>query len=65
MIYKGFKRDFLMTYTQLESTPLEKVESIDMLRILEHGYKIQSYEAPFFNEISLNDQKDYEYLLEK
>lgn len=35
-----FKRDFLLEYTKMEPTPLEKIESVDMLRILEHGYKI-------------------------
>lgn len=36
-----FKRDFLTTYTNLEPTPLEIVESVDMLRAMEHGYKIK------------------------
>ncbi len=36
-----FKRDFLFTYSALEPTPLEKAESIDMLRVLEHGYKVR------------------------
>ena len=36
-----FKRDFLFQYSDLEPTPLEKAESIDMLRILEHGYKVR------------------------
>ena len=32
-----FRRDYLIEYTLLEPTPLEIVESIDMMRILEHG----------------------------
>lgn len=36
-----FRRDFLITYTHMEPTPLEKVESIDMMRILEHGMKVR------------------------
>jgi 3-deoxy-manno-octulosonate cytidylyltransferase (CMP-KDO synthetase) len=36
-----FRRDFLIEFSRLEPTPLEKVESIDMLRILEHGYKVK------------------------
>lgn len=36
-----FRRDFLFTYTRLPSTPLEIAESVDMLRVLEHGYKIR------------------------
>ena len=36
-----FRRDFLLEYTQMQPTPLEIVESIDMLRILEHGMKVR------------------------
>jgi 3-deoxy-manno-octulosonate cytidylyltransferase (CMP-KDO synthetase) len=35
-----FKREFLLTYTNLEPTPLEIAESIDMMRVLEHGLKV-------------------------
>lgn len=35
-----FRRDYLLEYTRLAPTPLEIVESIDMLRILEHGMKV-------------------------
>jgi len=36
-----FARDFLLKFEELEPTHLEMVESIDMNRILEHGYKIK------------------------
>ncbi|MBN1693507.1 MAG: hypothetical protein JW845_08150, partial [Dehalococcoidales bacterium] len=36
-----FRRDFLLKFNGLTPTPLEKVESIDMLRVLEHGYKVK------------------------
>ncbi len=36
-----FQRDFLFKYTSLAPTPLEIAESIDMLRVLEHGYKLK------------------------
>ena len=36
-----FRRDFLLKFTQLEPTPLEKIESVDMLRAIEHGYKVK------------------------
>ncbi len=38
----GFKREFLLKYHQLERTPLEKTESLEQLRVLEHGYKIKT-----------------------
>ncbi len=37
----GFRRDFLLEFVQLAPTPLEKVESVDMLRIIEHGHKVR------------------------
>jgi 3-deoxy-manno-octulosonate cytidylyltransferase (CMP-KDO synthetase) len=37
----AFRREFLKTYTQLAPTPLEKIESVDMQRLLEHGYRIK------------------------
>jgi len=36
-----FRRDFLIEYNQLEPTPLEIAESVDMMRILEHGMKVK------------------------
>jgi 3-deoxy-manno-octulosonate cytidylyltransferase (CMP-KDO synthetase) len=36
-----FTRDFLLKFTELEPTPLEQFESVDMLRVLEHGFKVK------------------------
>jgi len=36
-----FRRDYLIEYTKLAPTPLEIVESVDMMRILEHGMKVR------------------------
>src|SRR5579885_1202248 len=40
-----FRREFLMRYAQLAPTPLENLESIDMLRVLEHGYPVRLVEC--------------------
>jgi len=37
----GFAKSFLSRFSQLPQTPLEKIESIDMLRILEHGLTLR------------------------
>lgn len=36
-----FRRDYLLEYTRLTPTPLEVAESVDMMRILEHGMKVR------------------------
>lgn len=36
-----FNRDFLLKFNELEPTQLETIESIDMLRAMEHGYKVK------------------------
>lgn len=36
-----YRRDFLLKYTDLEPTPLEKAEALEQLRVLENGYKIK------------------------
>lgn len=36
-----FRRDFLFEFTAMEETPLERAESIDMLRLLENGYDVR------------------------
>ena len=39
-----FRRDFLLKYIDLKPTQLEKIESVDMMRILENGYKVNLVE---------------------
>jgi 3-deoxy-manno-octulosonate cytidylyltransferase (CMP-KDO synthetase) len=36
-----FRRDFLTEYTAMTPTPLEVAESVDMLRVLEHGRQVR------------------------
>ena len=36
-----FRRDFLLKFNELESTPLEIIESVDMMRVIEHGYNVK------------------------
>ena len=37
---RAFSADFLQEYVHLSETPIERVESVDMLRVLEHGRKV-------------------------
>lgn len=42
-----FRRETLFQYTRLTSTPLEQLESIDMLRLLEHGLQVKMVHTEF------------------
>lgn len=41
----AYKRDFLLKYAKMSSTPLEETESLEQLRALENGYKIKVIET--------------------
>lgn len=43
----AYKRNFLLQYAALEPTELEKVESLEQLRVLENGYRIKVLESDF------------------
>jgi len=62
-----FRRDFLMKYNSIEPTPLEKLESIDMLRCLEHGYKVKMVLTKFetYSVDTPEDLKKVEQLMKK
>jgi len=55
----AFRRDFLMLYKSLPQTPLEKAESLEQLRVIEHGYKIR---VCLTNEktLEINTPEEYE-----
>jgi len=42
-----FRRDYLLKFNALPQTPLEIVESVDMLRVLEHGDKVKMVPVDF------------------
>lgn len=42
-----FRRDFLIKFNELKPTLLEIIESVDMMRVLEHGYKVKMVSSEF------------------
>jgi 3-deoxy-manno-octulosonate cytidylyltransferase (CMP-KDO synthetase) len=52
-----FTKKFLFTYSALSPTPLEEIESVDMMRILEHGYKLKLVLTDH-NTISVDTKED-------
>ncbi len=55
----AFRRDFLLQYSKLPQTPLEKVESLEQLRVIEHGYKIRVCHTDAIS-LEINTPEEYE-----
>lgn len=57
----AYTHDFLNTYTKLPQTPLAETESLEQLKVLEHGYKIKIVPAPAgYEAVSVDTQEDLE-----
>lgn len=57
----GYRREFLMAFTRLAPTPLERAESLEQLRALEHGYRIRIAATRFpYAGISVDTPDDIE-----
>ncbi|MBC7331283.1 MAG: 3-deoxy-manno-octulosonate cytidylyltransferase [Synergistetes bacterium] len=52
-----FRRDFIFTFTSWEPTFLERVESLEQLRILENGYRIKLVEV-FYESVEVDVPED-------
>ncbi len=61
-----FRRDFLIKFNNLPSTPLEVIESIDMLRVLGNGYRVKMVptESETYSVDTLEDLKRVERFME-
>ena len=59
-----FRRDFLVKFNNLTETPLERIESVDMLRVLEHGFKVRMVKTdkPSF---SVDTKSDLEKVIQE
>jgi len=62
-----FRRDFLFKFNEMPATPLEKVESIGVLRAMEHGYKVKMVPENFETHAvdTAEDLRLVEKLMEK
>jgi 3-deoxy-manno-octulosonate cytidylyltransferase (CMP-KDO synthetase) len=60
-----FTRTFLLRFNTLDPTPLEIIESVDMLRIIEHGYKVKMVPTQYqsYSVDTVDDLKHVEHLL--
>jgi len=62
-----FQRDFLLEYNSMAQTPLEKIESIDMNRILENGMKVKMIyvDSNTYSVDTIEDLKRVDLLMKK
>ena len=58
-----FKREFLLKYNEMQQTPLEIIESVDMMRVLENGIKIKMVYIEDDN-FSVDTMEDLENVIE-
>ena len=52
-----FTREFLFNYQDMEPTPLEIIESVDMMRVLENGHKVKMVPTRF-NTSAVDTEED-------
>jgi 3-deoxy-manno-octulosonate cytidylyltransferase (CMP-KDO synthetase) len=62
----AFRGPFLQEYTDLPPTPLERIESVDLLRVLEHGREVRMVPSPgdLFSVDTEEDRREVERLME-
>ena len=58
-----FTRDFLLEYNKMEPTPLEIIESVDMMRILENGGKVKMIPTKYETK-AVDTQEDLHRVVE-
>jgi len=55
----AYRRDFLLMLASLPQTPLERIESLEQLRALEHGHRIRVVETSY-TSVSVDTPEDLE-----
>lgn len=55
----AYRRDFLLTVAHLTPTPLEQIEALEQLRVLEHGFRIMTVETTY-DSIEVDTPQDLE-----
>ncbi len=59
----AYRREFLVRFSELESTPLEEMERLEQLRVLERGFKIKVVETRY-DSIGVDTPEDLEKVRE-
>jgi 3-deoxy-manno-octulosonate cytidylyltransferase (CMP-KDO synthetase) len=57
----AYRKEFLLKFAGLPQTPLEKLESLEQLRVLEHGCRLRVVETrQDYIPLSVDTQEDLE-----
>ena len=59
----GYTKEFLLNYSKMEQTYLEKLEKLEQLRVLENGFKIKMIETEYV-PVGVDVQSDLEQVRE-
>ena len=59
----AYTKSFLLMYSKMEQSYLERLEKLEQLRVLENGYKIKMIKTDY-NSIGIDTMEDYEKALE-
>lgn len=60
----AYTHEFLNLYTKLAPTPLSEAESLEQLKVLEHGYKIKIVPAPaHYKAVSVDTEEDLQEVI--
>ena len=59
----AYRKPFLLKFIKMERLPLERAESLEQLRVLEHGYKIKMVETEYDSH-GVDTQDDLEKIRE-
>jgi 3-deoxy-manno-octulosonate cytidylyltransferase (CMP-KDO synthetase) len=57
-----FRKEFLLKYSQLRESPLERAERLEQLRILEHGFHIK-VGITNYDSIPIDTKEDVEKVI--
>jgi len=58
-----FTRDFLLQYNEMEPRPLEIIESVDMMRILENAGKVKMVDTEYVTK-AVDTKEDLDLVCE-
>ena len=57
----GYRKSFIQEFVKLKDTPLSIIESLEQLKVLEHGYKLFVVETKYdYDALSIDTQEDLE-----